>query len=130
MRLLVCGGRDYGLVTAERRKIYTAIAEALNWVPTDHMDTWIPPKGTVIITGGARGVDTVADEWATVHWTQFEEYKADWDKHGKAAGPTRNKRMIDEGKPDVVLAFPGGGGTADMVRRAEAAGIRVIKVPA
>jgi len=54
--------------------------------------------------------------------------RAKWSKHGRAAGPIRNQEMIDECKPDLVVAFPGGRGTADMVRRAKAAGIRVIEV--
>jgi ABC-type sugar transport system substrate-binding protein len=36
--------------------------------------------------------------------------------------------MLDEGKPDIVVAFPGGTGTADMVRRARKAGVVVIEV--
>lgn len=47
---------------------------------------------------------------------------------GKAAGPIRNQHMIDTAKPDLVVSFPGGAGTADMVRRAKAAGVRVIEV--
>jgi len=54
-------------------------------------------------------------------------FDADW-KLGKKAGPLRNQRMIDEGRPDLVVAFPGGKGTADMVRRAEAAGVKVLKI--
>ena len=50
------------------------------------------------------------------------EMPADWTKHGKAAGPIRNQKMLDE-CPDLVVAFPGGKGTADMVRRAMKAGI-------
>ena len=42
---------------------------------------------------------------------------------GKKAGPLRNQRMLDEGKPDLVVAFPGGGGTKDTVRRAVQAGV-------
>ncbi len=53
---------------------------------------------------------------------------ADWDKFGKGAGPIRNQQMIDEGKPDLVVAFPGGTGTADMVKRAKKHGIEVIEV--
>ena len=54
--------------------------------------------------------------------------EADWAKHGRKAGPIRNQRMIDEGRPDLVVAFPGGTGTADMVERARVAGIRVIEI--
>ena len=55
-----------------------------------------------------------------------EEYPADWKKYGKSAGPLRNQRMIDEGKPDLVVAFPGGVGTADMISRAKAYNISVL----
>lgn len=69
-----------------------------------------------------------ADEWAVVNWAQFEEYPADWKRYGMAAGPIRNRRMLKEGKPDIVIAFAGGRGTADMVRQAKAAGVPVVKV--
>ena len=46
----------------------------------------------------------------------------------KSAGHIRNQVMLDKGKPDVVVAFPGGRGTADMVRRAEGAGIEVRRI--
>jgi hypothetical protein len=54
---------------------------------------------------------------------------ADWKAHGRAAGPIRNQRMIDEHRPELVVAAPGGRGTADMVRRARAAGIEVFEIP-
>ena len=44
---------------------------------------------------------------------------------GRSAGPIRNQAMLDEGRPDLVVAFPGHHGTADIVRRARAAGIKV-----
>ncbi len=59
-----------------------------------------------------------------------EVYEADWHEHGRAAGPIRNARMIAEGRPDLVIAFPGGRGTADMVSRARKAGIEVREVSA
>lgn len=55
-------------------------------------------------------------------------FPADWAAHGRSAGPLRNARMLAEFKPDVVIAFKGSRGTQDMVSRAEAAGIRVVKV--
>jgi hypothetical protein len=55
----------------------------------------------------------------------IDVYVAQWKKHGRAAGPIRNQRMLDKGKPDLVVAFPGGRGTADMIRRAERAGVPV-----
>lgn len=46
------------------------------------------------------------------------------------AGPDRNQRMIDEGRPGLVIAFPGGDGTADMIHRAQEAGIEVVRIGA
>jgi len=54
--------------------------------------------------------------------------QGEWDELGKKAGPLRNQRMLDEGKPDLVVAFPGGGGTKDMVRRAVSAGVAIHEV--
>jgi YspA, cpYpsA-related SLOG family len=114
MRVLVCGGRDYGRTVAERNALYEAISAL---------------RPTAIIHGGASGADSVADAWGMAYLpAETHIYAADWAKHGRAAGPIRNQQMIDEGKPDVVLAAPGGRGTADMVRRAKDAGIEVIEV--
>lgn len=109
MRVLVCGGRNYH----DQRKLYSVLDRA---------------GVTTLIEGGARGADRLAREWALARLVTIETFEAEWDKYGNAAGPIRNTRMIDEGRPDVVIAFPSGSGTADMVRKAERAGIHVIKV--
>lgn len=54
-------------------------------------------------------------------------FRADWEQCGRQAGPLRNARMLAEGRPDAVIAFPGGKGTADMVRKARAAGLPVVE---
>ena len=54
--------------------------------------------------------------------------QGEWDELGKKAGPLRNQRMLDEGKPNLVVAFPGGGGTKDMVRRAVKARVPIHEV--
>jgi len=78
--------------------------------------------------GGARGVDQFASEWAKRN-PEIVRYvcHALWDEHGKAAGPIRNARML-EWKPDLVVAFAGGAGTANMIAQAEKAGVRVHRV--
>lgn len=124
MRILVCGGRDYEDYDTVRKTLDGLLPPAKD----DDMNTWLPPKGTVIIQGGASGADSLAVDWAVVNWVPFEEYKADWETHGKAAGPIRNKEMLEKGKPDVVVAFPGGRGTAHMVKIAKEAGVKVIEV--
>lgn len=69
----------------------------------------------------------MASSAAIRHGLETESYPADWANFGKAAGPLRNQRMLDEGKPDLVVAFTNdlasSRGTRDMVRRAQAAGI-------
>ena len=83
---------------------------------------------TIIVSGCARGADTLGIEWAEASGVEVARFPADWNTHGRAAGPIRNQQMLDEGKPDLVVAFPGGRGTADMARRARAAGIKLIVV--
>ena len=110
MRVLVCGGRDY----ANWDKIRDTL-DAL------HMKRDI----THVITGASNGADSLADRWARWRAVAQTQFPARWLMHGKAAGPMRNKRMLDEGRPDLVVAFPGGKGTVDMIRQARAAGVPV-----
>lgn len=110
MKVLVCGSRYC--------RDFTTVCNGLNV----HA-----PEAEVLIHGGATGVDSLAQDWADHHDIPCIVYPADWKRHGKAAGPIRNQVMLDEGKPDLVVAFPGGRGTADMVRRARAAGVTVIE---
>ena len=112
MRVLVCGGRDY----RDRARAYAELDR-------------LPREGLVIITGAANGADSLARDWCFARdGVEIEQYPADWKTYGKAAGPIRNQQMIDEGRPDLVLAFPGGRGTADMVKKAKAANIPVTEV--
>lgn len=71
----------------------------------------------VIINGGAPGADTMAQKWADKHNIPYLTFHANWAKYGKAAGPLRNQEMIEHGQPDHAIAFPGGTGTADMLKR-------------
>jgi hypothetical protein len=70
----------------------------------------------------------LADPWAAINYVRTEVFPADWVRHGRAAGPVRNTRMLNDGEPDLVIAFPGGHGTADMVKQARAAGIEVREI--
>lgn len=109
--MIVCGGRDY----ADRGRVAEALYEIAQVRSRDD---------AVIVHGDARGADTLAATIGTAWGLRHEAHPANWAKHGKAAGPIRNQEMIDAGA-DIVLAFPGGAGTADCVRRARAAGIPV-----
>jgi predicted Rossmann-fold nucleotide-binding protein len=116
MRVLVCGGRDNWDHEGVGREL------SIRWVQTNNLAPFI------LITGGANGIDSCALQWAMKHNVKCELYPAEWKKYGKRAGPVRNTQMIVEGKPDLVIAFPGGRGTADMIRQACAAGIKVEEV--
>lgn len=112
-RVLVCGGRDYD----HDEKVFAV----LNHYTTGY-------DFTTVIHGCARGADCAAGRWAALGGVEECKFPANWKKHGRAAGPIRNEAMIRIGKPDVVIAFPGGRGTKNMVDLARAAGIEIIEV--
>jgi predicted polyphosphate/ATP-dependent NAD kinase len=109
-RILVCGGRAY--------KDSTRVGEVLDAVAKKY-------EVTAVIQGEAAGADSLAAAWARRRGVLVVGFKADWSTHGRAAGPRRNQRMLNEGRPDAVIAFPGGSGTANMIRKARAAGLPV-----
>jgi YspA, cpYpsA-related SLOG family len=112
-RVLVCGGRGYADWRTMRDVLWGI-----------HHDERI----VEIIHGGASGADNMATRWATLADVPVSVVKAEWKRYGKAAGPMRNQAMLDRFHPDLVIAFPGRRGTADMVRRAEAAGVEVRRI--
>lgn len=116
MKVLVCGGRKF----SDRDLLYKVLNVIHNGV-----------KGgiTTIIHGGATGADSIAGDWSVnVLKKEAEVYLANWNMHKTAAGPIRNRKMLKEGKPDIVVAFPGGSGTSDMIKIATAAGVKVFDI--
>lgn len=95
----------------------------------DILNTIDAKRATIdtIIQGGATGADALAKEWAKENKKNMEEYKAQWYTYGKGAGHVRNALMLKEGKPDLVIAFPGGKGTENMVRQARLKGVEVME---
>lgn len=114
MRVLVCGGRDY-----QNERVAFLVLDFVN-------DTWGIRH---VIEGGALGADRFARRWAAQNNVTVSTFEADWSL-GRRAGPIRNQRMLEEGRPMLVVAFPGGNGTADMVRRARANRVPVLEIPA
>lgn len=113
MKVLVCGGRGF----SDRALLFGV----LDGIRRHHGELHI-------IEGAAFGADSLAAEWAIENDQPLEEFPADWKARGPAAGPLRNQRMIDEGRPDMAVAFKGGRGTDDMVRRVNKAGIFLVDV--
>ena len=109
-RVICCGGRDF----ADKDGLFAALDR---FHARHHI--------TCVIQGGAKGADRLAYEWGHSRKVMVEHVPADWKAQGKAAGPMRNQRMLDQHHPNALIAFPGGKGTADMVSRAKAAGLPV-----
>ena len=112
-RVLVCGGRDfndYGFLVGEMNRL-------------NH------ERGPfhVIIHGNARGADFMASLWAKNNKITQWPVPAEWSKYGRGAGPRRNKKMLGM-SPRLVIAFPGGKGTRNMMKLARSAGVEVIEV--
>lgn len=112
MRILVTGGRDF-----EDQALLESVLDSLQSM--HHIEA--------VLHGDASGADRLAGQWAKSRNIAVEAYPADWKKFGRAAGPIRNQKMLDE-NPDILIAFPGGKGTADMVSRAKKAGLVVVVV--
>ena len=126
MKVLVCGGRWYGwTVDFNTKKVIRNIEEYDKF--NDTMNELLS-QDLRLISGHASGADSLAEEWAFRHSIPIYVFPARWTGTDKLAGFKRNQQMLDEGKPDVVLAFPGGKGTADMITRARKANIEVIEV--
>jgi hypothetical protein len=110
LRLLVCGDRNW----TNKDMMFSVLDDMYSEIDT-------------IIEGEQRGADKMAREWANSRDVPFLPFPAKWKEYGKPAGPIRNQQMIDEGKPDYVIAFhekfAASKGTADMIRRARKAGI-------
>lgn len=119
MRVLVCGDREF-----DDWELLSEVLEPYFFEPNSHF-----------ITGKAPGADFLVRVYLKYMLLYpkniskyLTEYPADWKKYGNSAGPIRNQQMLDEGKPDLVVAFPGGKGTANMVKLAEEAGVKVIRI--
>ena len=126
--VLICGGRQFGhlnpfLPKEEFKRRLGERIFAFLWLRTH-----ILPLNPRIIGGLATGADDIGKEWAAYWGLDFDPYPADWDKHGKKAGALRNVEMLKKGKPTKVVAFPGGSGTAHMVRIAKEAGVEVLEI--
>lgn len=134
VRVLVCGGRDYGnepkgILDAEMRTpAYqrAGIERRALWRTLDtlHVDRGV----SAIIHGGARGADHWGGFWARRMLIEEIAEPADWKTHGKRAGLIRNALMLERHSPGLVVACPGGRGTADMVARARDAGLEIVEV--
>ena len=112
LRILICGSRDW----SDKRRIGRYLDDLL-------VAEGLEPANLVVIHGACKGADYHAGMEAKGRGISVVEYPANWVKHGLCAGPVRNQQMIDDGKPDRVIAFHAdlnsSKGTKDMVARAK-----------
>lgn len=110
MRVIVCGGRKFN--------DGALVKKVLDEYPIE-----------ILINGQAKGADWLSSEWARRTGTTYAEVPALWDTFGKNAGHMRNYNMITFfGDIDLVIAFPGGAGTASMMRIARQKEIKVLEI--
>lgn len=103
------GGRDY--------QDWSVVEAVIQAIKNDH---------PVLHVGDASGLDTLARACAQLNGIHVEVYRADWAKYGRAAGPIRNRLIVDN--IDILYAFPGGRGTTNCIETATRLGIPVWKV--
>lgn len=132
MRIVVTGGRDY--------TNFADVCEVLHFIRRGSND-----EETVLINGLANGADSLCRLWAIQNNVEPMDFPAKWDdldaegavirtrrdgsKYNMAAGFIRNQAMIDVGKPSILVAFPGGRGTLDMVNRCRKAMLPIFTIP-
>jgi hypothetical protein len=112
VRVLVCGSRNWTNTGA----IYSKLAEyGCGYAPF------------TLIHGNARGADSIAADYAKDRAKEILAFPANWNLYGKAAGAIRNRQMLEEGRPELVLAFWDGvsKGTWHMINLARKAGVKV-----
>ena len=112
-RILVCGGRnlDPHKVAKTLEKNYSHMIDDI-----------------IVVHGGARGADEGADLFADKMGIEKDVFPADWKQYGKRAGLIRNREMLHS-RINVVVAFPGGKGTQNMIDISNKAGKIVVMVP-
>lgn len=112
MRVLVCGSRYW----KDRNFVYKTLNDLHAITPF-----------SVLIEGecpiGEGGVDTMARDWANENGVPVLPFPPEFGPDGHVLGPKRNAQMLHEGKPDIVIAFPGGKGTRNMVKQAVEASV-------
>lgn len=117
MKILVCGSRHFN----DYPKLCYEMDDLSEKYDFDNN------QPITIISGAAKGADTLGERYADECGWTVERYPAAWETHGKRAGPIRNAQMLREGKPDVVVAFlaPNSRGTKNMIEISRKAGVPV-----
>lgn len=101
MKIIIAGGRDI----TDPNIVMLAMAHS-GWVPTE------------VVSGGASGVDTLGEQWASQYGFPVRRFPADWKRHGNAAGPIRNGEMAAYADALVAIWDGKSRGTFNMIQQA------------
>ena len=110
MRILIAGGRDF----SDKDFLYK------------YMDKF-KEDCICVISGCASGADKMGEKWAKDMGIPIERFPAQWARYGRKAGPLRNIEMLEKGKPDLVVVFKGGTGSAHMASISKKAGVKTLR---
>ncbi len=98
MKIIIAGTRTF----ADKRLLESTMHE-------------YPSAITEIVSGGAQGADRCGEDYARLHNLNLTIFKADWDAHGKAAGPIRNRKMAQYADAAVVFWDGSSSGSKNMI---------------
>ena len=120
MRVIIAGSRHYPPEEADR-----LVAKAMRGFQVKHTAT-----PTRIISGCATGIDQAGERWAKRNGIPIERHPADWQKHGRRAGPLRNREMARAADAAVIVWDGESAGTRSMIQEARVAGLIVFGIKA
>ena len=114
MRLIIAGSRHFPQELADR-----LVFAAMNRIGTNP---------AVVISGTATGIDQAGERWAEGRGIAVERYPADWNAHGRAAGPIRNRQMAEAANAALVIWDGSSRGSKNMLATAKELGLAVYEV--
>ena len=117
MKTIIAGSRDFGIKHfSNYRTCLDTFESTMNEIP------W---NITQVLSGGARGADTLGEMWASSNSVPLTRYPAQWTSFGKAAGYIRNEEMAKNA--EALIAFWDGEskGTKHMIDTAKKRGLTI-----
>jgi YspA, cpYpsA-related SLOG family len=108
MKTIICGSRHFDEYALLEKRMMA-----------------VPWQITEVVSGCAKGADTLGEKWAEGQKLPVKKFPAEWDVFGDAAGPLRNKRMAEYAEACVAFLYEDSRGTKDMIKQAMAKGLRV-----
>lgn len=110
MRLIIAGTRTFDDYDFLKKQMYYAFRNETI---------------TKVLSGGAKGADALGERWAFERTITVAKYYPDWNKHGRSAGPIRNKEMAENADACIVFWDGESKGTASMIKEAKAKNLKL-----